>query len=131
MIQSLALALLGVLVVLLTRWFMPDQAQWLDSGRGVIVVTLLLALLAVPVGASSRPVQPRIWWRPGALWFGANIGLLTVLVALGGVGRNLFPFAVVLEGLISAIAIAAGSLVGYFLRATWSRVSSKSRHTGH
>jgi hypothetical protein len=129
MIQSLALALVGALVVLLTRWFMPGQTRWLDSGQGVIVITLLLALLAVPVGASFRPVQPRSWRRPGALWFGANIAMVGVMVAAGGAGRNLFPFAVVLEGVFSAIAITAGSLVGYFMRATWSRVSSKSRHT--
>ena len=122
MILSLALAALGVGAVVLTRWFVPGQAQWLDSGEGVSRAILLLSLLAVPVGAFCWPVQPRTWRRPISLWLGANIGLAGVLVAAGGAARNLFPFAVVLQAAASAAAIVAGTVVGYILRLTWARV---------
>lgn len=129
MISSLALAALGALVVVLARWYMPGEANWLDSGRGVAITALALALLAVPVAAFPWPGQPRSWRRLAAVWFGANIGLIGVLVAFGGAGRNLFPLAVVLQGIVSAIAIAAGSLVGHFLRAAWALVRSHGRDT--
>jgi hypothetical protein len=129
-IQSLALALLGAVVVALTRWFVSSEAQWIDSGQGVAIGVLLLTLLAVPVGAFSWPVQPRSWRRPAALWLGGNIGLVAVLAAAGGAGRNLFPFAVALQGILSALAIAGGALIGYMVRAAKGHASARRRNAG-
>jgi hypothetical protein len=128
--KPLAIALVGAIVAAFAQRFTPT-GWWLNSGRGVTITCLVLALLAVPVGAAalSWPLQPRSAVWPGALWAGANIGLAIVLFRVGP--GNIFPIVLVVGAGISALAVGTGSLFGALPRAVWSWVGLKSRHTGH
>ena len=56
----------------------------------------------------------------------AKSGYLRLLILLQ---YAIFPVAILLQAIVSAIAIAAGYLTGHFLRAAWAWVRSQGRDT--
>ena len=108
--KPVAIALVGGIVAVFAQRYTPT-GWWLNSGQGVAITSLVLALLAVPIGAAlSWPLQSRSVVWPGALWAGANIGLAIVLFRVGP--GSIFPIVLVVGAGISAIAVGAGSLCG-------------------
>jgi hypothetical protein len=90
---------------------------WLNSGRGVAITGIVLALTAVAVGFRARawPWRNPIAAAATAFWAGANIGMAVVLFRAGP--GNLFPIVLAIGAGISAIAVGAGSIVGAALSA--------------
>jgi hypothetical protein len=121
----LAITLAGGIAAAFAQRFTPT-GWWLDSGQGVVVTSVVLILLAVPIGAAalSGPWQPRSAVWPSALWAGANIGLTVVLFTIGP--GTIFPIVLVFGAGISALAVGAGSLIGMLSRAIWRLMTSPS-----
>lgn len=109
--KALGSALIGALAAGAIQPFTP-AGWWLDSGRGVAMTVVVLAVLAAAVGVRSPawPVRPQNAAPSAALWAGANVGMAIVLFSVGP--GNLFPIVLAMGAGISAIAVAAGSLVG-------------------
>jgi hypothetical protein len=125
MSKFLALALLGGIAAALAQRFAPT-GWWLNSGQGVALTMGVLAALAVPVGAAALawPIGAAALAWPGALWAGANLGLAIVLFHIGP--GTIFPIVLAVGGGLSALAIAAGSLVGMFTGAAWKFVHART-----
>jgi len=127
MSKQLAIALAGGIAAAAVQPFTPT-GWWLNTGYGVALTSLVLALLAVAIGATSaRPLVPRSMPPAIALWAGANIGLAFVLFRVGP--GTIFPIVLLFGAGISAIAVGAGSILGGLGRTMWSRgsVSNRSR----
>jgi hypothetical protein len=120
-----ALALIGGIVAAGVQRLTPT-GWWLNSGQGVAITSMALTLMGIAVGVTAaRPLSSRALLRSAWLWAGANIGLAVVLFVVGP--GNLFPIALVFGAGISAIVVAAGSLIGQLARAAWTRAGSLSR----
>jgi hypothetical protein len=110
--RFLALSLLGAVAAAGAQWFVPT-GWWLNTGQGVALTSLVLALLAVAIVVPA-PLSTGSLRRPIALWAGANIGLAFVLFKAGP--GNIFPIVLAFGAGISALAVGAGSLIGMLLR---------------
>jgi len=108
------LALLGGVAAAAVQPLTPT-GWWLNSGRGVAITTITLAVLAAVVAARvlKRPVRSREAAAVAALWAGANIGMAVMLFRAGP--GTIFPIVLALGAGISALAIGAGSLAGALL----------------
>jgi hypothetical protein len=112
--RFLALSLIGAAAAAGAQRFVPT-GWWLNTTHGVVVTSLVLALLAVAIAvAAARPLSPGTLQRPLGLWAGANIGLALVLFRAGP--GNIFPIVLAFGAGISALAVGAGSLVGLLMR---------------
>jgi hypothetical protein len=121
--KPFVLALIGGIAAASVQRLTPT-GWWLNSGQGVAIASAALALLAIIVGVTEgRPLSSGGVLRPIYLWAGANIGLAIYLFAVGP--GNLFPIALMFGAGISALAVAAGSLIGQLTRAVWARVGSQ------
>jgi uncharacterized membrane protein YdfJ with MMPL/SSD domain len=110
----LALSLLGAGAAIGAQWLVPT-GWWLNTGQGVAVASLVLALLAAAIAVQpARPLSSASLRRPVALWAGANIGLALVLFRVGP--GNIFPIVLAFGAGISALAVGAGSLIGVLSR---------------
>jgi hypothetical protein len=108
--RFLALSLLGAIAAAGAQWFVPT-GWWLNTGHGVALTSLVLALLAVVIALpAAQPFSTASLQRPIALWAGANIGLALVLFRAGP--GNIFPIVLAFGAGISALAVGAGSLIG-------------------
>jgi hypothetical protein len=86
---------------------------WLNSSRGVVIASVVLAVLAAVASCRARPGLP----RPAvaaAIWTGANIGMAIVLFSIGP--GTIFPIVLAVGAGVSACAVGAGSLAGVLLR---------------
>jgi hypothetical protein len=118
--RFLALVVLAAIVAASAQWFVPT-GWWLNTGRGVALTSLVLALLAAATAvAAPSPPSTRRFQGPAAVWAGANIGLAIVLFRVGP--GNIFPIVLAFGAGISALAVGAGSLIG-----TLARVASRRR----
>jgi hypothetical protein len=123
--RNLAIAFAGGIAAAALQRFTPT-GWWLNTGQGVILTSLVLALLAVAVGVTAvRPMPPRSMLPPIALWAGANMGLAIVLFSTGP--GTIFPIVLLFGAGISALAVGAGSLIGQLARAAWARASSPEK----
>jgi uncharacterized membrane protein YdfJ with MMPL/SSD domain len=110
----LALSLLGAVAAAGAQWFVPT-GWWLNTGQGVALTSLVLALLAVVIAVpAAQPLSSASLRRPVALWAGANIGLALVLFRAGP--GNIFPIVLAFGAGISALAVGAGSALGMLSR---------------
>ena len=109
----LALPLLGVVVAAGAQWLVPT-GWWLNTGEGVAITSLVLALLAAAIAVPAAQLSSPSLRRPVALWAGANVGL--ALVLFKGSPGNIFPIVLAFGAGISALAVGAGSLIGTFSR---------------
>ena len=108
--RFLALTVLGAVAAAGAQWFVPT-GWWLNTGQGVALTSLVLALLAVAIAVpAAGPRSTRNFQRPVALWAGANLGLAVVLFRVGP--GNIFPIVLAFGAGISALAVGAGSLIG-------------------
>jgi len=105
---------LGVGVAASIQPFTPT-GWWLNSFDGVEIVTVALFLLGVsvsfatPVQQGHSPVEVSL-----PLWCGVMVGFAVALVAIGP--GNLFPIVLAVAGVISAVALGVGMIVGFVLR---------------
>jgi hypothetical protein len=107
------LALLGGIAAALVQPLTPT-GWWLNSGRGVVITALTLAVLAALVAAAlKRPFRSREAAAVAALWAGANIGMAVMLFRAGP--GTIFPIVLAMGAGISALAVGAGSLAGTLL----------------
>jgi hypothetical protein len=121
--QPFVLALIGGIAAASVQRLTPT-GWWLNSGQGVAIASAVLAVLAIVVGITeARPLSSGGVLRPICLWAGANIGLAIFLFAVGP--GNLFPIALMFGAGISALAVAAGSLIGQLARAVGARAGSR------
>ena len=112
--RFLALVVLAAIVAASAQWFVPT-GWWLNTGRGVALTSLVLALLAAAIAvAAPWPLSTRSFQGPVAVWTGANIGLAMVLFRVGP--GNIFPIVLTFGAGISALAVGAGSLIGMLAR---------------
>ena len=109
--KALGPALIGAVAAAAIQPFTP-AGWWLDSSRGVAMTVVVLAVMAAAIGVRARawPARLRNAVPVAALWAGANAGMAIVLFSVGP--GNLFPIVLAIGAGISAIAVAAGSLVG-------------------
>jgi hypothetical protein len=114
------LALLGGIAAAAVQPLTPT-GWWLNSGRGVAVTALTLAVLAALVAARAlkRPFRARKAAAVAALWAGANIGLAVMLFRTGP--GTIFPIVLAMGAGISALAVGAGSLAGALLANVFRR----------
>jgi hypothetical protein len=118
--RFLALIVLAATVAASAQWIVPT-GWWLNTGRGVALTSLVLALLAAAIAvAAPWPPSTRSFHGPVAVWAGANIGLAIVLFRVGP--GNIFPIVLAFGAGISALAVGAGSLIG-----TLARFASRRR----
>ena len=104
------LALLGGIAAALVQPLTPT-GWWLNSGRGVVITALTLAVLAALVAAAlKRPFRSREAAAVAALWAGANIGMAVMLFRAGP--GTIFPIVLAMGAGISALAVGVGSLAG-------------------
>lgn len=110
----LGLALFGGIAAAAIQPMTPT-GWWLNSGRGVAITCITLAVLAALVAARTRtwPLRSRGAAAAAALWAGANIGMALVLFGAGP--GTIFPIVLAIGAGISAAAVAAGSLAGALL----------------
>ncbi len=108
------LALLGAIAAAAVQPLTPT-GWWLNSGRGVAITALALAVLAALVAtrALKWPFRAGEAAALAALWAGANIGMAVMLFRTGP--GTIFPIVLVVGAGISAIAVGAGSLAGALL----------------
>jgi hypothetical protein len=80
---------------------------WLDSGRGVMAMLLVLTVISTLITSLIRepPTKPAI-----SFWTGSLAGMIITLVWTGA--GTIWPIVVVVAGLLSACAIVAGTLAG-------------------
>ena len=109
--KALGPALIGAVVAAAIQPFTP-AGWWLDSSRGVAITVVVLAVVAAAIGVRFPAWlnRPQTAVPAAALWAGANAGMAIVLFSVGP--GNLFPIVLAMGAGISAIAVAAGSLVG-------------------
>lgn len=112
--KVLGLALLGAVAAAATQPLTPT-GWWLNSGRGVAITGITLAVLAALVAARARtwPFRSQGAAAAAALWAGANIGMALVLFGAGP--GTIFPIVLAIGAGVSAAAVAAGSLIGALL----------------
>jgi hypothetical protein len=104
------LALLGGIAAALVQPLTPT-GWWLNSGRGVVITALTLAVLAALVAAALKgPFRSREAAAVAALWAGANIGMAVMLFRVGP--GTIFPIVLAMGAGISALAVGVGSLAG-------------------
>jgi hypothetical protein len=122
MTKVLGLALVGAAAAAGLQPLTP-AGWWLDSGRGVAVVTTMLAALAAAIASRSMAWPLRRGDAAAALafWAGANVGMAAVLFSAGP--GNLFPIVLAIGAAISAAAVVAGSAIGLLLAAAARRTS--------
>ena len=121
--KPFVLALIGGIAAASVQRLTPT-GWWLNSGQGVAIASAVLAVLGIVVGVTeARPLSSGSVLRPICLWAGANIGLAIFLFAVGP--GNLFPIALMFGAGISALAVAAGSLIGQLTRALGARAGSR------
>jgi hypothetical protein len=108
------LALLGSIAAAAVQPLTPT-GWWLNSGRGVAITALTLAVLAALVASRSLkwPFRADEAAAVAALWAGANIGMAVMLFRAGP--GTIFPIVLAMGAGISAIAVGAGSLAGALL----------------
>jgi hypothetical protein len=85
---------------------------WLNSGRGVAITALTLAVLAALVAVRTLrwPLRAPEAAAVAALWAGANIGMAVMLFRAGP--GTIFPIVLAVGAGISALAVGAGSVGG-------------------
>ncbi|MQA30192.1 MAG: hypothetical protein GEU82_10180 [Luteitalea sp.] len=78
---------------------------WLDSGRGVAVMMLMLAATSMLVvwRSGRSPIRPA-----AHLWAGSYLGMIAALLSTGA--GTLWPIVLVVAGMLSAVAIVLGVL---------------------
>lgn len=110
----LGLALLGGIGAAAIQPLTPT-GWWLNSGRGVAITGVTLAVLAAIVTARTLrwPFRARETAAISALWTGANIGMAVMLFRAGP--GTIFPIVLGIGAGISALAVGAGSLAGVLL----------------
>jgi hypothetical protein len=107
------LALLGGIAAAVVQPLTPT-GWWLNSGRGVAITALTLAVLAALVAAALKgPFRSRQTAAMAALWAGANIGMAAMLFRAGP--GTIFPIVLAMGAGISALAVGVGSLAGVVL----------------
>ncbi len=114
------LALLGGIAAAAVQPLTPT-GWWLNSGRGVAITAITLAVLAALVAARAlkRPFRSREAAAVAALWAGANIGMAVMLFRAGP--GTIFPIVLAMGAGISALAVGAGSLAGALLANVFRR----------
>ena len=122
MTKVLGLALCGAAAAAVVQPFTP-AGWWLDSGRGVAIVTTVLAVLAAAIASRSMtwPLRRGDVATVLAFWAGANLGMAGVLFSVGP--GNLFPIVLAIGAAISAAAVAGGSAIGLIVAAASRRAS--------
>jgi hypothetical protein len=122
MTKVLGLALSGAAAAAGVQLLAPG-GWWLDSGRGVAIVTTVLAVLAAAIASRSMTWPPRRGDIADALalWAGANAGMAAVLFSVGP--GNLFPIVLAIGAAISAAAVVGGSAFGLIIAAASRRAS--------
>jgi hypothetical protein len=120
--KVLGLALFGAAAAAGLQLLTP-AGWWLDSGRGVTIVTMVLAALAAAIASRSMtwPLRRGDIVAGLAFWAGANVGMAAVLFGVGP--GNLFPIVLAIGAAISATAVAAGSAIGLLVAAALRRAS--------
>lgn len=106
--------MIGALMAAAVQSITPT-GWWLNSGQGVAITAAVLAAAAFGIGVRTLtwPVPPGGAMMPVAFWAGANIGMAVVLFRAGP--GTIFPIVLVFGAVLSALAVAAGSLAGALL----------------
>ncbi len=110
----LGLAVLGGIGAAAIQPLTPT-GWWLNSGRGVAITGVTLAVLAALVAARTlrSPVTTRGTAAVASLWAGANVGMAVMLFRAGP--GTIFPIVIGVGAGISALAVGVGSLAGVLL----------------
>jgi hypothetical protein len=90
-----------------------DSSAWfLNSGRGVLIMTIVLALAAAATGLGS---SPRSVWRAAAAFSGGAAAVMVVFVFALGPG-TIFPIVIVIGTAIIAVAAVTGNAIAWSVR---------------
>jgi hypothetical protein len=90
-----------------------DNSAWfLNSGRGVLITTIVLALAAAAMGLGSSP--PGLWSATVAFSGGAAAAMVVVLFALGP--GTIFPIVIAIGMVIIAVAAITGAVIARSVR---------------
>ena len=90
-----------------------DSSGWfLNSGRGVLIMTIVLALAAAAMGLGSSP--PSVW-RAAAAFSGGAAAVMVVFVFALGPG-TIFPIVIVIGTAIIAVAAVTGGAISWSVR---------------
>jgi hypothetical protein len=90
-----------------------DSAGWfLNSGRGVLVIAVVLALTSATLAATGLP--PNVWRGLAAFAGGASVMIAVAVLALGP--GTIYPIVIAVGVGVAAVATAIGVGVGILLR---------------
>ena len=94
-----------------------SSAWFLNSGRGVLMTTIVLALAAAATGLGSSP--PGVWRAAVAFSGGAAAAMVVLVFALGP--GTIFPIVIAVGTVIIAVAAFTGVAIARSVR---SRIGS-------
>ena len=90
-----------------------DSSAWfLNSGRGVLITTIVLALAAAATGIGSSP--PGVWRAAVAFSGGAAAAMILLVFALGP--GTIFPIVIAVGTVIIAVAALTGVAIARSVR---------------
>jgi hypothetical protein len=89
-----------------------NNAWFLNSGRGVLLTTIVLALAAAAMGLGSSP--PGLWRAAVGFAGGAAAAMVVVLFALGP--GTIFPIVIAIGTGIIAVAAVTGVVIARTVR---------------